>query len=912
MMTVEIGKYQQRLQEMWPEIVQEWSQEIKMILAILKREGVITGEDQSQIDRSDLGTTGKMRELLVVLNGRGEDTCKDFLSLLEHIGNAQTMGGYILGQNWPHLENSVWTWSSDGYANRDGHLVNFHQVQSENMSLTLQHQLSSRQASTFSIMLHSEELLLDCIEKHKHILSNQYRKTADYFTRNPNGEDLERRCTNVTIKLIEGYTEQSQHEVTEVGNSFKILDPESSQNLCELEKMCQDLLHYNRDVSLLCGVAGSGKTTVTMKLVWDWVKKPRSWTSKIIFVFTFRELNLISDCKSLKDLLSSHYSHLKPVLGQLLSADPSRMLVILDGLDEFKYPLDFANTPKCTDPDLPQSIGSLVVNLIKGNILLGLPILVTARPHAVSRIPQEYVRSFYKILGFSSSQQKEYFHKSCQNPEIADELYEFISSQRPLSLMCHIPAFCWITVTALQEEISSRKACEAIATVTEVYCRFLKAIIVFHGDGREGSHVQSLLKATESLKTVKKHLKDLGFLAFKGLVEQKFIFDQQDIAHFQVDQSSLSQMFLVEILKEDKDSLTCEKNYHFVHTSLQEFFAALYYVMESRMGGDPFSCIKGNHLSKFYRTICRVFSVLGTFRKQIKLMLRCHHNSQSGNLDLFCRFLTGLLAPRTYRILEGIFSTSQKSSEKDLQHLIRFLHKQLCPTYILPERQINICYCLYEAQDPGIREKVSQFVMHATESSNSQTYSCKDWTELAFVLQLTNSLEELNLENKGLDPEAVKRLCPILPFFKTLRLAQNPFGAEGATVLSQVLMSPDCKVENLWIVATRLGSEGLQELCVGLKQNRSVKDLRMAINNICDEGAAALAEVLKTNDTLLDVRLRDNMITDNGANLLMSALKENSTLEKLWLFDNKLSKEGVKALKDFAKTREKLDIKACT
>ncbi|XP_058857131.1 protein NLRC3-like [Acipenser ruthenus] len=888
------GPYQLQLLERRPELVSDWSKEIETILDALQGKRIITEEDLSRINGDSLGKRDKMRNLLDVLHGRGEDACSGFVAELKILACVKSeppsANGSCFSKRAPcTMQSNAELRSGDTQVDKPDEI---------------------NQGTGMLDSMQEAESQLSPLKKHQEILANDYGKVVDYISTSRQSEDLEERYTDITVTRKESYAEQRQHEVTEVGNAFKKLEWESSGNLCEFRTIFRNLLQLDEGVTLLCGVAGSGKTTVTKKLIQEWAKDPQP--AKIVFVFTFRELNLITDPKSLKELLSSHYSHLKPVLSQIL-ADPSRILLILDGLDEFRFPLVFEKTPKCTDPDIPQRVSEVVVNLLNRNLLPGLSVLVTSRPHAVCKIPQKHVGNFYKILGFSESQQKEYFRKSSPTPEAAEEIWGYISAHRPLFLMCHIPAFCWIAVTALREKVAFTETRENLTTVTEIYCRFLKAILVFHGDQKAGSHIQSLLAAPESLSSLRRHLKDLGALAFKGLIEKRFIFDQADLSSFAVDQGGLSCMFLVEILKEDQDRFTYERSYHFVHTSLQEFFAALYYVLESHTGRDPFSCLKPAPLPDPWGLVARAHRLLGVrkvLRKRVKDVFCWSHQLQSGHLDLFCRFLSGLLVPRTCRILEGIFSPRQIEATLCLQFLFRLLQKQLSSAALSSERLVNVCHCLYEAQDPAIRDRVGRLLERASQGEEERRPG--DWTEMAFLLQITSALEELDLENRGLGPEGVRRLQPVLPFFKTLRFGQNPLGAEGAALLAEVLKSPDCKIERLWVVGTGLGSEGVAKLCEGLLKNSSVVDLRMAINNIGDEGAASLAEVLKRNKTLKDIRLRDNMITDRGAELLMQALQENSTLEDLWLYDNKISKNGVRVLKEFAKAREGLDIKICT
>ncbi|XP_073674143.1 NLR family CARD domain-containing protein 3 [Garra rufa] len=884
-----VGPCSTEIQQRRVELVENYSEHLTCLLDVLFNVGAVTEEDLSFIRGSSVrGERECMRVLLDVLNGRGEESCRAFLYVLPS----------VLDET-PKLGRT------------------------------------SRQES---------------LKKHKNILARQHG-LVDYLNIKRHAlEQDEGRCwTDITFSRQAGYASSSQcrHESAGVGDAFRT----RADEICIFKDVFENLLcNTASGVNMLSGVAGSGKTTVVKRLVREWATETNS--SKIVLSLSFRELNLITQEQSLQDLLSDHYSHLKPFLHELLNSNPTQFLLILDGLDEFCYPLNFEHTPKCSDPERLQPIQAIVVNLIKGNLLPGVSIFLTSRPHAVSKVPPVLVSQFYSLLGFSVAQQKQYFEQNCSSPEAADAVWASVSSHKPLLLMCHIPAFCWIVSTALHdgnsclypESISAtpgeKEALEEAnssvgpseenskpVTISEIYCCFVKSILLFHVQGRsEGSHHTRLQHAPRVLGEMQPVLKSLGAMAFKGLLERRFIFESSDLNSFNLDSTKLSQVFLSEILREDRASLTFEKGFHFIHTSVQEFLAALYYILQSLSGSDPFSGLKTS--TGYFRSACKQMASTVNkfsrphrlFRRRIKKALRCGERHQSGHMDLFCRFVCGLLVPRTRLILNGFFPDGPKmhllrcqpSPDPTPPFLVHLLHSQLQSSTLSPERKVNVCHCLYEAQDPGLSQRLQSWMKVLSQQSSDQSGSVnRDWSELAFLLQLSPDLQVLNLDAQGLDAEGLSRLLPVLPLFSTLSLGQNPLGPEGASVLSLILRNPDCRIQRLWVVATGLGCEGLKILVEALKENRTVTDLRMAMNKIGDVGAGYLAELLRENRTLTDIRLRDNLVTDKGAEVLMAALKENTTLEYLWLFDNKFTKDGVKKLKEFAKARPNLDIKVC-
>ncbi|XP_041731145.2 protein NLRC3 [Coregonus clupeaformis] len=922
-----VGPCSIALQERRVQLVESWSQNVTHLQELLYQVGALTEEDLSLVRGGGrLGVRDCMRNLLDVLHGRGEEACRAFFHVLQ-----------------------------SQRANKE----------SESTGEAIPPE-GSGPSSIGSGPTNMQEYL----RKHKGVLGRQH-SPIDYLSIrtgrciSSESGDEPGSFTDITLSRCVGYTvplQYHQHEAAMVGDAFR-----SQDQVCTFQDVYQRLLSVpGEDVTLLSGVAGSGKTTVVRRLVHEWARDSES--QKIVLSLSFRELNLLSEPQTLHKLLLVHYSHLKPVLARVIDSQPGRILLILDGLDEFRFPLDFERSPKCSDPERTLGMGEMVVNLIKGHLLPGISILVTSRPHAISKVPTLLVTQLYSVLGFSKDQQRHYFEQSCSSPLVASAVWGYVSSYQPLQLMCRIPAFCWIVSTALRDGAtcclsqvttttlpSTARTTQAGSsdtsttnnshvkpiTITAIYCCFLKSILVFHGEGRsqEGCSPQRLQEAPRVLQEMRPTLRDLGALAFKGLLERRFLFDQADLSSFSLDCSELSKTFLVEILREDRASLTYQRSFHFLHTSVQEFLAALYYVLQALSGSDPFSGLKSAvGVALFPVALHKVLTSTANkllrprrlLRRYVKKAFSWGGHHQSGHMDLFCRFVSGLLVPQTRVILDGLFRgrsqilPSPSSSSLSLSSppppppptppfLLSLLHSQLQCGRLSPERQVNVCHCLYEAQDPGLAERLQGWlqVLAQQQVPDQSGPAKRDWSELAFLLQLIPDLQDLNLEAQGLDADGLRRLLPVLPLFSTLRLGQNPLGPEGAVVLACAVQSPDCRVERLWVVGTGLGCEGLKVLTEGLKDNHTVVDLRMAINHIGDVGAGCLADLLRTNHTLKDIRLRDNQITDKGLELLMEALTENTTLEHLWMFDNKLSKEGVRKLKEFARSTSHLDIKVC-
>ncbi|KAK7906697.1 hypothetical protein WMY93_015309 [Mugilogobius chulae] len=92
---------------------------------------------------------------------------------------------------------------------------------------------------------------------------------------------------------------------------------------------------------LTVGVAGVRKTVLTQKFSLDWAEGRTNQELQLLFLFTFRELNVLRDTQfSLVELLHHFFSPTK----DLCSFQQLQVLFIFDGLDECRLPLDFSRT----------------------------------------------------------------------------------------------------------------------------------------------------------------------------------------------------------------------------------------------------------------------------------------------------------------------------------------------------------------------------------------------------------------------------------------------------------------------------------------------------------------------------------------------------------------------------------------
>ncbi|CAI5670346.1 unnamed protein product [Oreochromis niloticus] len=157
----------------------------------------------------------------------------------------------------------------------------------------------------------------------------------------------------------------------------------------------------------------------------------------------------------------------------ICSFEDFQVVLIFDGLDECRLPLDFHKTTILTDPRKSTSVDVLLTNLIRGKLLPSARLWITTRPPAANQIPPDCVGMVTEVRGFTDPQKEEYFRKRFRDEEQASRIISHIKTSRSLHIMCHIPVFCWITATVLEDVLETREGGELPQTLTEMYIHFL-------------------------------------------------------------------------------------------------------------------------------------------------------------------------------------------------------------------------------------------------------------------------------------------------------------------------------------------------------------------------------------------------------------------------------------------------------
>uniref|UniRef100_A0AAQ4QA78 NACHT domain-containing protein n=1 Tax=Gasterosteus aculeatus aculeatus TaxID=481459 RepID=A0AAQ4QA78_GASAC len=666
------------------------------------------------------------------------------------------------------------------------------------------------------------------------------------------------------LYITEGGTAEvnEEHEVRQIETaSRKPARPETTIRQEDLLKASAGGEEPIRTV-MTKGVAGIGKTVLTQKFTLDWAEDKDHQDIQFTFPFTFRELNVLRGKKfSLVGLVHHFFSETRAA--GICRFEEFQVVFIFDGLDECRFPLDFHNNEILTNVTKSASVDVLLTNLITGKLLPSARLWITTRPAAANQIPPECVGMVTEVRGFTDPQKEEYFRKRFRDKKQASRITSHIKTSRSLHIMCHIPVFCWITATVLEEELKTREGGELPKTLTEMYIHFLvvqsKVKKVKYDGGAETDPHWS--------PKSRKMIKSLGKLAFDQLQKGNLIFYESDLTECGIDirAASVYSGVFTQIFRVER-GLYQDKVFCFVHLSVQEFLAALHV-----------------HLT-YFRSGFNLLSEQQTTSQQSKRSkpnpkpMRLYQSavdealqSPNGHLDLFLRFLLGLSLETNQTLLRGLLTQTGSRSQTS-QETVQYIKERISEN-VSPEKSINLFHSLNELNDVSLVEEIQRSLRSGRLST--EELSPAQWSALVFILLSSEEdLEVFDLKKYSASEEALLRLLPVVKASNKVVLSSCNLSERSCDALSSVLSSQSSSLRELDLSNNHLQDSGVKLLSAGVKSPHcNLETLRLSGCLITEEGCASLASALSSNPShLRELDLSYNHPGDSGVKLLSAGL----------------------------------------
>ncbi|XP_051560908.1 NACHT, LRR and PYD domains-containing protein 3-like isoform X2 [Myxocyprinus asiaticus] len=786
-------------------------------------------------------------------------------------------------------------------------LVNKHKEQQKSSDSTEKHKKKNKIKEIL--------MLQDFLKSHKTNMKEKAERIVD--VKKHNEAYLKDVYTELFITKGDIKGVNQEHEIHEIDNAFK------SQKSQDRPINCNEifsLLRRNNEkkIVLTKGVAGIGKTVSVHKLILDWAEGKANQDIDCMFLLPFREMNVLKDDEiSLDEFLQEFYPEMEELDKTKLYKE-CKIAFIFDGLDESRLPLDFKS--RMSSVNKRSSVDDLFTNLVKGKLLPKALVWVTSRPAAANQIPPEYVGLFTEVRGFTDKQKEEYFRKRIKDETQASKIISHIKTSRSLYIMCHIPVFCWITATVLQNILIENNTENIDTTLTEMYIHFLIIQMNMKNQKYDEKVERNYNKLLDSNKTM---IVKLAKLAFEQLKKENIVFYEEDLKECGIDVSEDSEFtgMIAEIFKKEA-GLHEMKIFCFVHLSVQEFLAALH----------VFLCYLNKNMEElqfFFEEPEENITLHDLLQKAVdKAMM-----SLRGHLDLFLRFLLGISLESSQKLLKGLF-THTEDTKKSITTMTEYLKKEIQTWELLDEASVNHFYCLLELKDQSVLKEIQGYL--SSDAHRGRKLSSSMCSVLSHILLTSEQvLDELNLktfitcstvgymrlmpavrccrkailDNCVLTRTCIENVALALQSSKSLLreldLSNNDLQDSGVKLITDALKSTNCKLEILRLVICNLTGQCCESLASALQSSNSLlKELDLSHNDLQDSGVKLLSDGLKSaNCTLEILRLSMCNLTGQCCENLSSALQSSkSLLRELDLSNNDLQDSGVKLISDALKS----------
>ncbi|XP_060996276.1 NACHT, LRR and PYD domains-containing protein 2-like, partial [Dama dama] len=694
----------------------------------------------------------------------------------------------------------------------------------------------------------------------------------------------------------------------------------------------QPLTEFTPLTMVLHGPAGVGKTTLAKELMLDWTQDDLAETSNSAFYLSCKGLNRRGPC-TFAELISANWPHVQDDMLAIL-AGAEKVLFILDGFDELKVPSGALIHDLCGDWKEQKPVPVLLGSLLKRKMLPKATLLITTRPGALRELRLLTEQPlFIEIEGFLEEERKAYFLKHFGEESQALRAFDLMRNNAALFQLGSAPSVCWVVCSCLRQQMESGADPAATCrTTTGLFLRFLCGRFPPPPGGGPRPGLQAPLKP-------------LCLLAAEGVWTRSSVFDGDDLRRLGVAPSALCPFLDRNILQKSEDGEAC---YSFIHLSVQQFLAAVFYVLEpeeqeaaglgGRRGrvGDVRKLLSQEERLKnpsltpvgyFLFGLCnerRAVELETTFGCLVSTAIK----RELLRYTLMPQGKKSFSVTDTKEVLRCLYESQEEQLVKDAMAHVKEMSIHLTNTSEMMQSSFCLKHCanlqkislqvgkkIFLENDPALKSDPQN------EMSQHDHHSLQLWADLCSVFSSNENLNFLDVKESFLSHSSVRILCEQITHvtchlqkvvaYRDFCLALvgkktvTHLALEGSfhgdkmllLLLCEVLKHPRCNLQCL-----RLGScsdtiRQWADFSSALKVNQSLKCLDLTASEFLDEGVRLLCLTLRHPKCVLQkLSLEKCQLTEACCKELSSALIVNQRLTHLCLAKNDLGDGGVKIL----------------
>ncbi|XP_040177442.1 NACHT, LRR and PYD domains-containing protein 3-like [Rana temporaria] len=663
-------------------------------------------------------------------------------------------------------------------------------------------------------------------------------------------------------------------EQAEVTKSSERYSPSSVQDL-----FVPDGSGFVPKTLVLVGPPGIGKTLTTQRIMLDWASgKLYADQFNFVFYLSGRQINKITGNVNIEGLVtkSTKLQFSENLIKSALD-DPSKVLIVIDGFNELRWTLE-DDEEDCEDPFEKTHKETLLKCLLSKEILSDVSLLITSRSMSLKKL-KDFARSSssVELLGFSEGDLEQFFHHFFNHKDQAEQAFSVLKENQVLLGLSSVPLTCWLVCRILKAGMKDELSSANCKTLTSVYLSYLRSVLLNPGS------TQPILQC----------LKNLCALANDGILNQRSLFDVEDLERNGLTLSEVTSVFPNDgIFQKNVEDPT---NYSFIHLSVQEFFAALYYVL----GEDAeVKETKGVHGDAFLPRVCSGRSLF-------------YESERHPYLSSTIQFLFGLLNSKQLKELAEVVGSSVSLRAKSAMEICLTAGKpfEFCP---------DVLTCFYEAQDEALRSRVFSapdlLFQSCFYSSFMENVRIR---EMLYCLGDRASFVSIRLEDHLMQPKDLELMSPSFHGSSKLSFTRCGFAEDLETGgKASWLSNPDSKIQELEFHVCVVAPSFFEDLCSLISSSRSLTKLVISHHALEDSALRTFCDGLRQPGcTLRELSLDDCNLTASGCEILTSAMKENRSLHKLDLALNKVEDEGMRflceGLKDPGCTLQELRMEFC-